>query len=126
LRANILPGLALAGGVLIAAVIALLLIGGAPSQDGGLPDGDGPTATRLIPGGGDAGRDGDGSGAGGGQGSGKGRGGSAAEAQYGARGSRGAVLGEPAGRQASGSAAESQYGAGGNRGTVLEGPGAPG
>jgi hypothetical protein len=118
-----MPGLALAGGVLVAALIALLLIGGdEPRRDGPLPNVTGPTATRILPGdtsgtsgtGGVAGENGGESGADGG----------AAGTQYGMAGGRGSVLGESARREGSGSAAETQYGTGGGRGTVLGG--APG
>jgi hypothetical protein len=103
LRPHIWPGLALAGGVLIAAVVALLLIGAggpAPGQ-GTLPSGIGPGDTRLFP------------------------------PQAAVVGHPGpAKHPEPAAsRPAEGrgtapetSAAESQYDAGGNRGLVLSGP----
>jgi hypothetical protein len=49
LRRHTWPGLALAGGVLIAAVIALLLIGGGKGPDGsGLPNPSSPSETRLF------------------------------------------------------------------------------
>jgi hypothetical protein len=88
LRTNILPGLALAGGVLIAALIALVLIGGGGSGNGSLPSETTPGAVRLFP-------------------SEvasrvarprvrhRPAGGSAAESQYGAAGDRGTVLGGP-------------------------------
>jgi hypothetical protein len=51
LKSNIWPGLALAGGVVIAALVALLLIGGDGGSSGRmLPSAGGPGATRLFPG----------------------------------------------------------------------------
>jgi hypothetical protein len=49
LRTNILPGFALAGGVLIAALLALALIGGGGSGNGSLPSESTPGAVRLFP-----------------------------------------------------------------------------
>jgi hypothetical protein len=121
-----MPGLALAGGVLVAAIVALLLIGGSePDRNGPMPAVTGPTATRIIPGnGGVAGETRRGNGKGGAKGSGAGS--SAAESQYGTGVGRGAVLGESARSGGSGSAAESQYGTGIMRGTVLGGFPGPG
>jgi hypothetical protein len=88
LRTNILPGLVLAGGVVIAALVALALIGGGGSGNGSLPSQTAPGAVRLFPS------------------EVASRtprprvrhprpGGSAAESQYAAAGDRGAVLGRP-------------------------------
>ena len=50
MKLPIWPGLALAGGVVIAAIIALLLIGASGPTGGGLPDGGAnPGDTRLFP-----------------------------------------------------------------------------
>jgi hypothetical protein len=95
LRPNIWPGLALAGGVLIAAVIALILLGGAGPSEGRLPSATNPADTRLFPAQGQVAgqsanrprkRHHDG---------GRAPGGSAAEFEYGAQGNRGVVLGGP-------------------------------
>jgi hypothetical protein len=121
-----MPGLALAGGVLVAALIALLLIGGGEPDHNPMPDITGPTATRIFPGGtGGAGGSGGVAGESDGQSGANGLGG-AAEAQYGTGFGRGAVLGESARREGSGSAAETQYGTGRPRGPVLGGPPGPG
>jgi hypothetical protein len=121
-----MPGLALAGGVLVAAIVALLLIGGSePDRNGPMPAVTGPTATRIIPAnGGVAGETRRGNGKGGAKGNGAGS--SAAESQYGTGVGRGAVLGESARGGGFGSAAESQYGTGITRGTVLGGFPGPG
>jgi hypothetical protein len=49
LRRNTWPGLALAGGVIIAALLALLLIGGAGPGGIRLPNVSPPSDTRLFP-----------------------------------------------------------------------------
>jgi hypothetical protein len=49
LRPNIWPGLALAGGVFIAAVIALILLGGGAPSGGSLPSASSPGDTLLFP-----------------------------------------------------------------------------
>jgi hypothetical protein len=102
LRPHIWPGLALAGGVLIAAVIALLLLagrGGGPS-DGQFPGGGDPGDTRLFPGTVIA------------------RPPQPATRRH----ARPRVVPPPVGVAPGGSAAESQYDATGNRGVVLSGP----
>jgi len=43
-----MPGLALAGGVLIAALLALFLMGDGYPGSGQVPETAGPTATRLL------------------------------------------------------------------------------
>jgi hypothetical protein len=103
LRSHIWPGLALAGGVLIAAIVALLLIGGGgpTGRQGRLPPGVGPGDTRLFPR----------------QAALVGHSGPAKRAKP----PESSPLG--GGGTAPGtSAAESQYDAGGNRGLVLSGP----
>jgi hypothetical protein len=50
LRPNIWPGLALAGGVVAAAVIALILLGGVGPTDGTVPSAANAADTRLFPG----------------------------------------------------------------------------
>jgi hypothetical protein len=96
LRRNTWPGLALAGGVVIAALIALLLIGSDGPSGGGLPKVTNPGATRLFPSPGEAG---DVAGTGGtSPGSDRRRGHrdrDAARSQYDATDDRGAVLGGP-------------------------------
>jgi hypothetical protein len=107
LRPHIWPGLALAGGVVIAAVIALILIGGGGPTDGRLPNGANPGDTRLFPSDGAvAGRADAGGSAGGDKHPGRGR--------PGAGGGSGSAPG--------GSAAEFEYDVHGNRGVVLSGP----
>jgi hypothetical protein len=101
LRLHNWPGLALAGGVVIAAVIALLVISGSGGAgNGSLPPGIGPGDTRLLkPSGRVAVQTGPGT---------PGRGAShiehghaaapgsdAATTQYGAGGTRGTVFGDP-------------------------------
>jgi hypothetical protein len=49
-RRNIWPGLTLAGGVLLAAILVLLLLGRGQPDDGRMPDAPGLTAVRLFPG----------------------------------------------------------------------------
>jgi hypothetical protein len=56
LRGNSSPGLALAGGVLVAALVALLLIGGGGTGRDGLPSVPPPSSTRLFPADGDVAR----------------------------------------------------------------------
>jgi hypothetical protein len=74
LQRNLWPGLALAGGVLVAALITLLLLsaGGGRPAAGPLPAPTVPGVTRIFP-----------------------PGGSAAATQYGAGGNRGTVLPGP-------------------------------
>ena len=109
MRSHLMPGLALAGGVLIAALLALLLIGDGGPTGGPAPEPTGPTATRLLPSestpapGKKKTRQ---------RGAGK-------TSAPGAGGGGGAVLGESL---RGGSAAESQYVAP-DRGTVLPGSG---
>ena len=105
MRPKIWPGLALAGGVVIAALIALLLIGSGGPRGGSLPSGTNPGDTRLFPGevAGQAG---------------PGR----PVRVPGSPGiePRGAVVG--VGVAPGGSASEFEYDVGGNRGAVLSGP----
>ena len=88
MRLSIWPGLSLAGGVVIVAVVALLVIGGPPGADhGSLPSGSGPGDTRLFPprhGAPHVSRSAP-----------PGPTSDAAASQYGAQGTRGTVLGEP-------------------------------
>jgi hypothetical protein len=96
LRPNIWPGLALAGAVVIAAVIALVLLGSAGPSGGNLPSGSVPGDTVLFPsqvaGGTPPGRPHKPPPA---RPGGMATGGSAAEAQYGVDGNGGLVLGGP-------------------------------
>jgi hypothetical protein len=95
LRPNIWPGLTLAGGVVIAAVIALILLGGAGPGDGRLPSSTNPADTRLFP---------------------------AQGHVAGESANRPPKRHRDGGQAPSGSAAEFEYGAEENRGVVLGGP----
>jgi hypothetical protein len=105
LRPHIWPGLALAGGVVIAAVIALLILGnGGGAGQGNLAPGSGPGDTRLFPPAGQvAAQTGSGSAGHGAapvtrsapQSGPAGPTSDAAASQYDAQGTRGTVLGDP-------------------------------
>jgi hypothetical protein len=109
LQRNTWPGLALAGGVLVAAIAALLFLGGGGNTppDGGVPGATPPGNTRIFPGAGDV------------------AGETESAPRHHHRPVRPALAGTvpvALGQAPGGSAATSQYGADGNRGTVFSSP----